>query len=129
MFNRIKPLVLYISPCEEYRAYRTKTANLEIQRKALFEIGDGVMEWWKPLTTLREYRHKWLLSPTKDKRKINKAWAEKAETWIKRWELLLSGGMWEVQCHNWDGRGTPCPMIRKMDNGMDGCPIRFFFLG
>ena len=129
MFNRIKPLVLYTSPRGEYRAYRVKTADLEIQRKTPFRIGDGTMEWWKPLTTLQSYRTKWWLSPTSEKRKINKMWAEKAESFIKRWKLLLSGGMWEVRCHNWDGQGTPCPMIRKMEDGTDGCPVKFSWHG
>lgn len=119
-----RPLTL--SEDDEYRVQR-EWGKVKVQRKMHSLLGGEPVTWWRTLTYLDRY-NKYTFADRSRKLAINKEYREKGERWIARYLLLLASNMWEVQCNNWDGQGTPCPLQRERDN-IPGCPYHFFYLG
>ena len=130
--RRCHPLVLYQE--NEYQVLRNKHGIIHVERKHTVKVAksftDKAFVWWRNLTQLDGYWSAYIFSGSRAKKlAVNRKYAEKGETWIERWKMLLAGGLWTVKCDDWDGQGTPCPIQRNKADGIPGCPVEFFFMG
>jgi hypothetical protein len=121
-----RPLTLFKD--NDYRVQR-EWGKITVQRQITstwYEDGSSYT-WWDTLTYLDGY-DKCAFVNRSGKLALNKEYRAKGQLWIAHWKVLLASNMWEVQCNDWDGQGTRCPLQREVE-GIPGCVYRFSFHG